>query len=81
MFGLCFPTGEVNIVFTDGTKTNIELVDESNPKSHILNSEHILNWVNEYGYKNIDKITYERNNKVTNVSMAEYYYENASKLK
>lgn len=80
MFGLCMPTGEIWLEFKDGQTISIEMTDEVSPKKHILEDKNILQWVKKYGYENINRIIYKRNNFVTAVSMAEYYYENASKL-
>lgn len=81
MFGLCIPTGETTLVFKDGKVDSIALTDQSHPKSYILNDKYVLRAIKHYGYESIDKIRYERNGRRTEVSMAEYYYENADKLK
>jgi len=80
MFGLCMPTGEVFLLFKNGKKESIAIEDMIQPKKEILEEDYILNAVKYYGYKNIDAIVYERNNKTTKVNMAEYYYENAKRL-
>jgi len=75
------PTGSVYLVFKDGKKENIMITDLINPRKEIMNDEHIMGWVKRYGYDKIDSIVYERHGRVTKVPMADYYYENAKKLK
>lgn len=80
MFGLCMPTGELFLLLNDGKKESIAIVDLIQPRKEILEEDYILKAIKHYGYKNIDTIIYERNNKTTKVKMAEYYYENAKRL-
>ena len=81
MFGLCMPSGDVYLVFKDGKKENIMMTDLISPRKEILENKYILKSIKHYGYENIDSIVYERHGHTSKVSMAEYYYENAKKLK
>ena len=81
MFGLCLPTGETYLVLNDNKKRSIMISDEIQPRKNILENKYVLQAIQAVGYENVNSIVYERNNKKVKVSMAEYYYENADKLK
>ena len=80
MFGLCMPSGETYLVFTDGKCQNIMINDESNPRKFIMNDKDILSWVKSKGYKNIKAIMYTRDGRNTVVNMADYYAEHGQEL-
>lgn len=80
MFGLCMPSGVVYLNHIDGKRENIEMVDLTNPRKHIMESKHILDWVKHYGYRNIESITYIRDGYKVTIPMADYYYEHAKEL-
>lgn len=80
MFGLCMPTGETYLMLDNDVKESIEMSDEVNPKKHIMESKHVLEWIKKIGYQNIKSIIYKRNGKETVVSMAEYFAEHGQEL-
>ena len=80
MFGLCLPTGEVYLVLKDGKKDSVEISDLSNPRKEILEDKELLDYIKKIGYNNVEAIVYERYNKKTTVSMADYYAEHGQEL-
>ena len=80
MFGLCLPTGSVYLVYNDNQKECVMITDLVNPKKEILNDKWLLKHIKTKGYKNIKEIQYERDGRITKVSIADYYYENAKEL-
>lgn len=80
MFGLCMPEGEVYLLMKDGKKDSIEICDLVNPRKEILTDKYVLIAVKKAGYKNIEAIVYERNDKRTVVKMADYYAERGQEL-
>ena len=80
MYGLCMPTGEVYLVFNDGTKSTIAITDLLNPRKEILADKWIRSIIKKRGYNNIKEIVYERDGRKTIVPMADYYAEHGQEL-
>ncbi len=80
MFGLCMPTGDTYLLLNNGKTESIMLSDETQPRKHIMESKYVLSAIKRHGYKNVNAIVYERNNKKVVVQMADYYAERGQEL-
>lgn len=80
MFGLCLPTGEIHLEYTNGIWDCIMIIDLKNPRKFIMNDKDILCYVKLKGYMNIKSIIYIRDNKKTVVRMADYFAEHGQEL-